>query len=93
MGAILCRAELTVGDTSTEVGPLGAMEMMGSKILETRGLCSAVRSQIDNYPNEWQGQSASSRGHPGRDERQFLENSNVRGQVEQPTEILLSVSH
>lgn len=56
-------------DTSTEVGPLVKMGIIGPKISETRQLCSAIRSQINNYPNEWKFQSASSRGHPGRDKR------------------------
>lgn len=93
MGVILSGAGLMVGDTITKVGPPVTMGITGPKILETRQLRSAIRSQTDNYPNEWKGQSASSGGHPGRDQRWFLGNSTPTGQAEQPTKVLLSLSH
>ena len=57
--------------------------MTGPKALDTRRVCSAFRSQTDNYPNEEKGQSASSGGHPGRG---LLENSAPRVQAAQPSE-------
>lgn len=57
VGTILYRARLILGDTITEVGSLVTLGMIGSKILETGQLCSAVRCQMDNYPTGCQGGS------------------------------------
>lgn len=80
--------ELTRGDTSTEVSPPVAAGVRGPKMLDARRPGSAIRSQTDNYPNEWKGQSASSGVNQAEVREDCWRTAPRAGQAEQPTTVL-----